>query len=207
LESESIKMAATKSKSFEASLVEYLVQEYFEGDIKRFSEQVGYSKQQIGFWLRGEKKPQKATLRWMLSSTIAPEFKVACEFFPIYFSSKDQIRGQLREALGDQANKPGVYAFYDSMCAVIYLGKASTGFLEEMYQQLRRGLGISFPRAVATAPKERWQAVRYVSAYEVPHVEHLDYPKHVEALVLRLSKPIGNKSLGTLKMSAPPNES
>jgi transcriptional regulator with XRE-family HTH domain len=106
-------MAATKSKSFEASLVEYLVQEYFEGDIKRFSEQVGYSKQQIGFWLRGEKKPQKATLRWMLSSTIAPEFKVACEFFPIYFSSKDQIRGQLREALGDQANKPGVYAFYD----------------------------------------------------------------------------------------------
>jgi len=206
LESESVKMAATKIKSFEAGLVEYLIQEYFEGDSKRFAEQVGYTKQQVGFWLRGEKKPQKATLRWMLSSTIAPEFKVACEFFPIDFSSKDFIRAELKRALGDQANKPGVYAFYDSMCAVIYLGKASKGFLVEMYQQLRGPLGISFPKAVATAPKERWQAVKYVSAYEVPHVEHLDYPKHVEALVLRLSKPIGNKSLGTLQMSAPPTE-
>lgn len=33
-----------------------------------------------------------------------------------------------------------------------------------------------------------------------------DYPKHVEPPVLRLSKPVGNKVLGTLKRSAPPKE-
>lgn len=52
----------------------------------------------------------------------------------------------------------------------------------------------------------QWEAVRYVSAYEIPIIEHLDYPKHVEALVLRLSKPIGNKILGKLERSAPPKE-
>lgn len=35
----------------------------------------------------------------------------------------------------------------------------------------------------------------------------MDYPKRVESLVLRLSKPVGNQVLGTLKRSAPPKES
>lgn len=199
-------MTTNPVKTFEASLVEYLMTEYFDKDLERFAEQAGYTKQQLESWRTGARKPQKATVRWLLSSTIAPEFKVACEFSPIDFAAKKDIRPGLSKALGQYTRKPGVYAFYDSMCNVMYIGKASSGFLEEMYQQLRNPLGISFPKAVAKAPTERWQVVKYVSAYEVPHVEHLDYPKHVEALVLRLSKPIGNKVLGKLKLSSPPQE-
>lgn len=192
--------------SFEAGLVDYLVREHFHGDSGEFARHTGYSKQQIEYWRAGSKKPQKSTLRWLLSATIAPEFRVAVEFEPIDIVGRNEISKVLREALNGHEKNTGVYAFYDSMCNVLYVGKASTGFGQEMYQQLRAPLGIGFPRAVTNAPSERWMAVKYISAYEIPKVDHLDYPKHVESLVLRLSKPVGNKVLGTLKRSAPPRE-
>lgn len=192
--------------SFEAGLVDYLVREHFNGDSGEFARHTQYTKQQIEYWRSGSKKPQKSTLRWLLSTTIAPEFRVAAEFEPIEITSRNEISKIVRGALNGHEKNTGVYAFYDSMCNVIYVGKASKGFGQEMYQQLRAQLGIGFPKAVASAPSERWMAVKYVSAYEIPKVHHMDYPKHVESLVLRLSKPVGNKVLGTLKRSAPPKE-
>ena len=193
--------------AFAAGLVEYLIADYFDGDPKRFAAQVGYTEQQVKHWRQGTHKPQKATLRWMLSSTIAPELKVACEFAPVHILSKTKIAGALKAALDGHEMSAGVYAFYDSMCDVIYVGKASGSFGKEMYQQMRKPLGVSFPKAIKHAPTARWQATRFFSAYEVPAVAHLDYPKHVEALVLRLSKPVGNKILGTLGRSQPPKAS
>ncbi len=198
----------TKQKqilNFGSTLVSYLIKEYFNGDAGRFSKHVQYPKQQVDAWCEG-RKPQKATIRWLLSATIAPEFRVATEFAPVEFKSKSDIRRTLRTALKGHDSKCGVYSFYDSMCNVLYVGKASSGFLAEMYQQLRASLDVAFPKAIKKAPSERWQAVRYVSAYEVPRVDHLDYPKHVEALVLRLSKPVGNKVLGNLNVASPPRE-
>ena len=90
------------------------------------------------------------------------------------------------------------------MCNLIYLGKASTNIKSEVYQQLKKPLGISFNKAVKTAPQGRWQVVKFISAYEVPKVDHLDYPKHVEALMLRIAKPIGNKVIGSLRVATPP---
>jgi hypothetical protein len=52
---------------------------------------------------------------------------------------------------------------------------------------------------VREGPKYRWQAVQYVSAYEVPKTNFFDYQKHIEALILRVSKPVSNKVLGTLQ--------
>ena len=75
-----------------------------------------------------------------------------------------------------------------------------------MYQQLRNPVGMSFPKAVKSPPSRRWEVVRYVSAYEVPEIEHLDYPKHVESLDLRMSEPVGNKKLGKLNFAVPPAE-
>jgi hypothetical protein len=195
-----------KRRNFEAELVDYLSSEFFDGNLGELARRTGYSKQQIESWVRGVTKPHKATMRWMLSSTIAPEFSVAAEFAPIDIQSVAQISKQLRAVLGTHKDGAGVYSFYDSMCNVLYVGKASSSFLKEMYQQLRAPLGIPFPRAVSRAPSKRWNVVKYVSAYEVPAVDHLDYPKHVESLVLRLSKPIGNRVLGHLKRSSPPRE-
>jgi hypothetical protein len=199
-------VAIKKADGFESAFVLHLIDEYYGGNVDAFAARVGYTKQQIGTWCSGKRKPQKATLRWLLSTTIAPEFKVAAEFKPVSFATKASIRPTMRDVLSGHADNSGVYAFYDSMCAVVYIGKASKSFHVEMCQQLEGPLGIKFPKAVAKAPSSRWQAVSYVSAYEIPSVDHLDYPKHVEALVLRLSKPIGNKVLGILKTSSPPAE-
>lgn len=200
-------MTKTIPKSFESNLIEYLIKEYFNGSNADFADHTGYSKQQIEYWCKGDKKPQKATVRFLLSATLAPEFRVVAEFMPIKITKESEIHGLISSALKGHNNKTGIYAFYDSMCNVMYIGKASSSFLKEMYQQLRAPLGVKFPKAVTCAPAKRWQAVRYVSAYEIPNVDHLDYPRHVEALVLRLSKPVGNKVLGKLNLALPPKES
>ena len=194
------------ARTFESQLVEHLVDNYFGGERADFAERTGYYKHQVDAWIAGVNKPQKATIRHLLSSCIAPEFQVVAEFKHVDMDQKSHIRPELRKALGVHAEKCGVYAFYDSMCTVIYIGKASSGFLEEMYQQLRANLGVPLPKRVRTSSFKRWEVVRYVSAYEVPDVDHLDYPKHVEALVLRLAKPIGNKVLGTLSKSKAPKD-
>lgn len=193
-------------KTFESQLVEYLVNQYFGGDRVEFAERSGYYKGQVDNWIEAKTKPQKATMRWLLSSAIAPEFRVAVEFKHVDFDNVEDIRPALRKMLGAHQKHSGVYAFYDSMCSVVYVGKASSGFLGEMYQQLKGPLGVTFPKAVKGAPARRWQVVKYVSAYEIPAVDHLDYPRHVESLVLRLSKPIGNKVLGSLQRSKPPKD-
>ena len=199
-------MKKIQRKQFTGELIDYLVCEYFDDDEKRFSARTNYTLQQVRSWRAGTKKPQAATLRWLLSATLAPEFSVACEFKKVKLNTKSEISSELAVALGTHASKCGVYAFYDSMCNVIYVGKASSNLKNEMYQQLRAPLGVGFPKAVKSSPTERWEATSYVSAYEIPQVEHLDYPKHVEALTLRLSKPIGNKVLGTLSHSKAPIE-
>ena len=195
-----------KSLGFDTLLVEHLIAEYFDGDSALLAKRSGFSKQQIESWRNGSKKPRKSTIRWLLSTTIAPEFKVACEFSPIDVSQIKEVRKKLANVLGTHKNSTGIYAFYDSMCNVVYIGKASTEFLSEMYQQMRNELGVSFPKAIQKAPLYRRQVVRYVSAYKIPSVDHIDYPKHVEALVLRLSKPIGNKVLGKIEVSTRPEE-
>ena len=191
-------------ENFEARLINYIIREYFEGDAGKLASRSGYTKQQIDYWKTGTHKPQNASIRWILSKTIAPEFKVVCEFFPVNFATKRDVINQLKNVFDGHGNSIGVYAFYDSMCNLIYLGKASTNIQKEMYQQLIRNLDIVFPKAVAKAPSERWEVTRFVSAYEVPTVDHLDYPKHVEALMLRIAKPIGNKVIGTIPVAAPP---
>lgn len=51
----------------------------------------------------------------------------------------------------------------------------------------------------------RHQVVRYISAYDVKSSESCDYPNHVESLILRVSKPIMNKQIGTLDKAYPEN--
>jgi transcriptional regulator with XRE-family HTH domain len=192
--------------AFENELVQFLITEYFNGDSKRLAEHTGYSKQQIDIWISGNRKPRKATIRYLLSATLAPELKIVKEFFPVSFSSNKEIRSKLKDCLGEHEKSKGVYAFYDSLCNLFYVGKAATCLFDEMYQQLRGPLGIKFPKALSKPPEYRWQATAFISAYEVPLVEHLDYPKHVESLVLRLSKPIGNKILGNLNVAERPKD-
>ena len=199
---------ANRRHAFESELVRFLEDDYFGGDRSRFGDHTGYTKQQIGAWADGVRKPQKATIRYLLSTVLAPELKIVCEFVPLTIAAEKDIAPSLKRALAKHHDSKGIYAFYDSLCNLFYVGKtaATRGLLGEMYQQLKNPLGIAFPAALAKPPKARWQATAFVSAYEVPLVDHLDYPKHVESLLLRISKPVGNKKLGTLDTVRPPRE-
>lgn len=65
----------------------------------------------------------------------------------------------------------------------------------EVYQQIK----IKIPGGILPKAISDDDVVRYISAYSIPTSDHADYEKHVEGLILRVSKPRLNKNLGTLK--------
>ena len=84
------------------------------------------------------------------------------------------------------------------MANLVYLGKA-TRLLDESYAAIRGEVRIAFPAGVRDRPEYRYSIIRYISAYDVGESNWVDYPKHVESLILRISKPVLNKNIGYLE--------
>lgn len=179
-------------------VLNYIVQEYYAGNIEKVSSVSGFTKTQINSWLSGNRKPQKSTVEYLIQCAFVPEFKVIAEF--VEFDPDKAIQTQLKTMLGEHANDPGIYAFYDSMGNLIYLGKA-TKLIAEITSAINRTVHIAFPKGVKSAPRIRTQIVKYLSAYDVGTVKWNDFPKHVESLILRISKPILNKNIGNLEVA------
>jgi hypothetical protein len=174
------------------------------GDIQKAAELTGYTEQQILNWFDGTLCPQKQTIEYFLHRMFVPEFKVVIEFGE--FDSDKEVRPQLRKIFEGHEQNAGIYAFYDSMANLLYVGKA-THLLEECYSAIRRNIPVTFPAGIKKKPDKRHEVVRYISAYDVGQSNYVDYPKHVESLILRISKPILNKKIGHLdKAYAQPKE-
>jgi hypothetical protein len=194
-----------------SNIIRYFLEEYFENKILSLTKLTGFRKSQIDSWLSGSTQPTKATIEYIFNKIFIPEFKIIVEFAK--FDSHKSIYPQLSAMLkkhGEHENNSGLYAFYDPMGTLIYLGKASSSLLNEMYSAIRRPIDttfITFPKGVKSKPNKRYELVRYISAYEVKTIDSMDYPKHVESLVLRVSKPLLNKNIGNLKKaySKPPD--
>ena len=177
-------------------ILKYFIDTYFDSDLDEVSQATGYTNKQLQDWLSGEVIPQNSTINYLVHCIFTPEFKVIVEFAE--FDSTEQIKPQLRTIFGSNGTLSGIYAFYDSMGTLLYVGKA-TNLLEECYSAIRRDIHINFPRGIKTAPEKRYEIVKYISAYDVGISDMLDYPKHVESLILRISKPLFNKNIGRLK--------
>ncbi|OGS75054.1 MAG: hypothetical protein A2Z94_06845 [Gallionellales bacterium GWA2_55_18] len=177
-------------------ILQYIIDEYFDSDPKKAAEISGYKQAQIAGWLSGKLNPQKNTIEYLIQCAFIPEFKVIAEFAE--FDNQKALLTQLKSILGNHAQDPGVYAFYDSMGNLLYLGKA-TKLLGEISSAINRTVHIAFPKGVKSAPKTRMEIVKYISAYDVGAVKWSDFPKHVESLILRISKPLLNKNIGGLK--------
>lgn len=174
----------------------YVFHEYFGGDFLLFSETTGYSSAQARKWISGEIAPRKPTLDYILHSRFAPEFKIVCEFKEI--DGEKPTLTQLKKHLGSHVNEPGIYAFYDARAQLLYLGKA-VKLLQEVYNALmQRADVVILPSGITNKRRQRWELVTYISAYYVPASSHRDHPKHVESLMLRISKPPLNKQIGKL---------
>lgn len=173
---------------------------YFGGNVARLSIATGYSKQQIEAWMRGV-SPNRKTLERICSVVFVPEFRVVCEYAEV--GGGAGIHTQLNKILSHHKNDSGVYAFYDARAQLLYVGKA-TRLLAEMNNALNRSAQILFPKGVKKRDFKVCDLVRYVSAYNVKRMDGMDHAKHIESLILRISKPPINKNIGRLEPAHPP---
>jgi hypothetical protein len=180
---------ATRSEFFD-----FVVKEYY-GSNKDAAEKTGYHEKVIAQWRTGERIPQRTTIEYFISVAFVPEFKVIQEFWP--FDHTKALQTQLKAMLGEHKNDPGIYAFYDALGNLLYIGKA-TSLLGEINAAICRKVDVSFPKGVKSRPETRKEVVSYISAYDVGSSSFDDYPKHVESLLLRISKPQLNKNIGFL---------
>ncbi|EGR1145895.1 TPA: hypothetical protein N2828_004453 [Vibrio parahaemolyticus] len=181
-------------------VMNYLLSEKFDNSAESMSEMTGYSVNQIYKWVSGEIVPNKSTLDFIIMSTYTPEFTVVKEFYEI--DTSEPIKTQLNDMFKGHEDRAGVYAFYDAMANLLYVGKASN-LLQETYSAIMREDLVSFPSGIKDKMQKRFELVKYVSAYDVATNDHWDYPKHVESLILRISKPRLNKQIGILEQAYP----
>ncbi len=180
-------------------IVSYIIDEYFDGSVEATAKATEFSTNQIADWVSGDLCPQKQTVEYLIHTVFVPEFKVIVEFG--VFDSSKKMLPQLRTLLKGHEERAGVYAFYDSMANLLYVGKA-TKLLTECYSAIRRDVDIAFPSGIKNKPSFRYDIVKYVSAYDVGESEWVDLPNHVESLILRISKPPLNKQIGHLEAVA-----
>lgn len=182
-------------------VVKYIIDEYYNGDVEIASNIAGFTRDQVLSWINGDIIPQKQTVSYLIHSVFVPEFKVIVEFGE--FDGLRPILTQLRVMLKGHENRAGIYAFYDSMANLLYVGKA-TKLLDECYSAIRREVHVPFPSGIKNKPDMRYQIVKYISAYYVGDSDWVDFPKHVESLLLRISKPPLNKQIGYLEPARKP---
>ncbi|PVZ72603.1 hypothetical protein [Pelagibaculum spongiae] len=183
-----------------SAVFRYLFHERYNSDKAKLADITGFTIRQIDDWLKGNKIPQKKSLDFIAVCSYTPEFKVVAEFYKI--DPNKQIRPQLKEMYNGHENRSGIYAFYDSMANLLYIGKAKN-LLEETYSAIRRDDEIRFPSGIKNSKTKRFELIKYISAYDVKSFNFWDYPKHVESLLLRISKPPLNKQIGTLESAIP----
>lgn len=181
-------------------IIKYLVDEYYGGDAGEAAKSTGQTKQQVEGWLDKTHQPHKRNVSRLIYFSVVPEFKVITEFALFRKPTKRvKLLRRLSIILKGHENASGLYAFYDSMANLIYLGKTDGNMLGEVYQQIKTTIPVGIlPKAISKDAK-RFDVVRYISAYSIPTSDHADYAKHVEGLILRISKPRLNKNLGTLQ--------
>lgn len=191
---------AKTSKSDNNAIIRFSIKSYFDNDIQLASEKTGYTAGQIKRWMTDKTTPRIDTVRYFMAIALIPEFKIVCELSS--FSHDENISSQINKMLNGHHNSPGIYAFYDSLCEPIYIGKANSSLQAEIISALGRSVSILYPKSIQKPPTRVRELVKHVSA-DVGGVEHYDYPKHVESLILRIKKPKLNKQTGNLTKVIP----
>lgn len=182
------------------AVIRFAVQNYFGGKMPKAAIATGYTHAQIKNWVDDVVVARVSTARYVMAVALIPEFQVVCEH--AQYDCNESLSPQLNVMLNGHADHPGVYAFYDSFCNLIYIGKANASLKKEITSAIAREVDLPFPKT-AVVPDNRKSVVRYISAYDVGGMDHSDYPRHVESLILRLNKPLLNKQVGKLTKILP----
>lgn len=184
-------------------IVAWIIRELYNNSPAEASKATGFSVQQLKAWQTGTRKPQKGNISRLMHHAFEPNFTIIAEFKRLDADGDETIHSQLSKILKGFHKASGVYAFYDSSGNLLYIGKADGTLLAEAYTQIKANVTKAvLPRGVPQ-PKARLDIVQYISAYRVNKSEFEDYAKHVEALILRISKLPLNKNTGKLEKAQP----
>src|SRR6266436_3573165 len=116
------KTAAVISRN---DVVRYVLREFYNDDSAAMAKATGCTRRQITSWYNGTRTPQKSNVGVIMHSALAPEFRVIAEYEPIDITEGDEkLRAQLARFLKGYEKVSGLYAFYDSMANLIYIGKS-----------------------------------------------------------------------------------
>lgn len=133
-------------------IVKYLVAECFGGDIDKVCSVTGFSKQQVTGWVEDRNQPHANNVSYLMHRAFAPEFRVIAEYVPIRIpGSEVSVRRELATILKGYEYACGLYAFYNSMVNLIYIGKSYGNLLAETYQQLKAAVNKPFPKRRSAA--------------------------------------------------------
>lgn len=114
-------------------IVKYGVAECFDGDIDKVCSETGFTKQQVTWWLGDRNQPQASNVSRLMYRAFAPKFRVIAEYVPIQTSgSEKSVHKQVATTLKGYEKASGLYAFYDSMVNLIYIGKSDGNLLKEI---------------------------------------------------------------------------
>lgn len=182
--------------SDKTAVINYIAKKYFDGDAKKLATATGYSTTAIKQWLDGLKIPRESTIEYIMHCAFTPEHRIICEYEAI---EPNIALSDIKNILGDASNATGIYSFYDSMARLSYVGKAARSLSKEIFSALKRKHFIKLPHGIKDKTIPRTHVVHYFSAYEVKVFEQWDYARHVESLILRISKPPMNKISGNLE--------
>ena len=190
-------------------IIRYFIEKYFNNDINEAAKITGYNTSQIRNWLEGKTNPKQKTIEYFIHCATTPEFEIIKEFFS--FNPSKPIQTQIKKLLGTHQQVTGIYAFYDILGNLLYIGKANKNLLNEIQIALKRDIPIErLPHLKniknIDRPKKRSEVVRYISAYYVKKNEFIDYAKHIESLILRISKQTFNIIKGSLFNYSQPKE-
>jgi hypothetical protein len=178
-----------------AAAVRYILKKHFDSDVTKLSKVAEIPVQTLKQYINDEVEPNASTTEFIMHLAYTPEFSIICEFARVPLNVGT---AWIATILGGHASATGIYAFYDSMARLSYLGKAATNLSGEIYSAMTRSYVNKMPSGINDVACQRRDVIHYMSAYRIKAFDSWDYTKHVESLILRISNPPMNKQSGTL---------
>jgi hypothetical protein len=195
--------AKTQAARVRTAVFHYLLERHFDGDIEHFSKITGHPIAKAMVWNSGRHVPQSPTLNRIIQKVFTPEFSTIVEFAQLPVGHRKEVQKRLNAILKGYEHSSAIYAFYDTSGTLIYLGKSNGNLLFECKQRLSASYHIRPSKAFKVKKLSRYDVVAYLSAYETRVDSHVDFPRHVESLMLRIHKPPLNEYIGKLTKASP----
>jgi hypothetical protein len=119
--------AIRKEIPLRCKVVQYIVETHWDGGVNGAADATGETPKRIREWMEGVHAPNKSSVEYLMHRLFVPEFRIVAEFRELSYTGPNDgsLLALLRPMLLNHEERGGIYAFYDSMANLVYLGKAT----------------------------------------------------------------------------------